>query len=47
GKTVAQRKGVNNIKTTVDLSHLASGMYFITTNAQDSQGQVTIRILKK
>lgn len=47
GKTVARRNEVNNTKTTVDLSHLASGMYFITTNVQDSKGQVTVRVLKK
>jgi hypothetical protein len=47
GKIVAENLEINNIKATVDLSHLAAGMYFITTDALDSSGQVTVRILKK
>lgn len=47
GKTIIHRQDVNDIKTIVDLSAFASGMYFITTNALNSAGQVTIRVLKK
>lgn len=47
GKTVIYKSGVNDVKTTIDLSNLSSGMYFITTTALDTEGQITVRILKK
>jgi len=47
GRVVLEQHNVNNVKATIDLSNMASSLYFITANGLDTSAKVTLRVLKQ
>lgn len=47
GRVLSQEQGINDIKSTIDLSPYAAGVYFVNVTALDSNAQMTIRVVKQ
>ena len=47
GRKIIEQKDINNIKSKVNLTDFASGMYFVSASALDGSTVVTLRVIKQ